>query len=170
MNLNLAFCCDSFERTVAEWRSTLLAATIFILALGASIFKTTHAWRINFLNKYSQCALNMLANNRFFVCMQFALFVCFYYGNNDCFGDVNSVYISRYLHKFSAQMWRRPRSLSSIGLANEQRRLSSMNGKDFGDDRRSFAMIGTHFLELLRAAARDDKAHALNPPDYLMSV
>ena len=38
-----------------------------------------------------------------------------------------------------------------------------MNGKDYGDDRRSFAMIGAHFLELLYAVAREGKLHVLNP-------
>ena len=51
-------------------------------------------------------------------------------------------------------------------LANEHRGLSIMNGKDYGDDRRSFATIGAHFLELLYAAAREGKTHVLNSRDY----
>ena len=55
-------------------------------------------------------------------------------------------------------------------LANEQRGRSSTASKDYANDRRAFATIGTHFLALLHAAARDGKVRALRSRDYEPSV
>ena len=43
-------------------------------------------------------------------------------------------------------------------------------GINYADNRRSFAMIGTHFLALLQTAVRDGKARKLNPREYKESV
>ena len=55
-------------------------------------------------------------------------------------------------------------------LANEVRGRSNMAGKDFANDRHSFAMIGVRFLEKLYAAAQDGKGRALNRHEYKLNV
>ena len=50
-------------------------------------------------------------------------------------------------------------------LTNEQRGLSRTASKDHASDRRSFAMIGTHFLKLLHAEARNGKTVKLPVKD-----
>ena len=55
-------------------------------------------------------------------------------------------------------------------LTNELRGLSSTASKNYASDRRSFATVGTHFLELLQAAARDGKTRKLTMKDVEPAV
>ena len=55
-------------------------------------------------------------------------------------------------------------------LVNEHRGLSLTAGKVYGSDRRSFALIGARFLELLHAAARDGKVRILQSLDSAASI
>ena len=50
-------------------------------------------------------------------------------------------------------------------LTNERRGLSYAEGKNFADERRSFAQLGTHILTLLHAEALKDKQRVLQPHD-----
>ena len=47
-------------------------------------------------------------------------------------------------------------------LVNVKRGLSYAGSKNFADDRRSFAQLGTHILALLHTEFLDGKARALN--------
>ena len=47
-------------------------------------------------------------------------------------------------------------------LANEVRGLSYVEGKNYADDRRSFAQLGTHLLTLLHTALLNGNACVLN--------
>ena len=48
-------------------------------------------------------------------------------------------------------------------LVNDKRGLSYAEGKNFADDRRAFAQLGTHILSLLHAEFLDGKARVLKP-------
>ena len=46
-------------------------------------------------------------------------------------------------------------------LSNERRGLSYAQGKNYADDRRSFAQLGTHILSLLHTELLNGKVRAL---------